>query len=87
MPGCAMGEIRGWRGFFDAVERMRELQKIYRRTKSPSSHAAAKKCEAEVDKVIKAKRAEWSRGATPSLSGMNDKADEQTNSGGRKCSR
>ena len=65
-----MAEIKGWRGFFDAVERMREMQKIYRRTRTPSSHASAKMCEAEVDAVIKARRREWDAAACRELPGL-----------------
>jgi len=71
-----MAEIRDWRGFLEAVERMRELQKIYRRTRSPSSHASAKRCEAEVDAVIRAKRAEWDRLASPEFPGPDEKNND-----------
>jgi len=73
-----MAEIKSWRGFLEAVERMRELQKVYRRTKTPSSHASARRCEAEVDAVIRAKRAEWDKAANPDITGLEDKE-----SGGR----
>jgi len=59
--------ISSWKEFFVAVEQMRECQKEYFKTKGPSALNAAKKCEAEVDAVIKQKRAEWERQAQPEI--------------------
>jgi len=47
--------------FFTAVEQMRECQKEYFRTRSPSALAAAKKRERAADKIIAEKRAERAR--------------------------
>jgi hypothetical protein len=59
--------IASWKEFFTAVEQMRECQKAYARTKSPSAHNAAKRCEAAVDACIKEKRAGWAREKQPKL--------------------
>ena len=59
--------INSWKEFFIAVEQMRECQKAYLRTKSPSANHLAEKCEKEVDAVIKQKRAEWAQKTQPEL--------------------
>jgi len=51
--------IYSLKDFLIAVEKMRECQKEYFRTRTPSSLAAAKKYEAVVDVCIKKKRSEW----------------------------
>jgi len=51
----------GFLAFLTAVDQMRECQKAYFRTRSPSSLAAAKKCERAVDAIIKQARAEKAR--------------------------
>ena len=60
-------KITSWKSFFIAVEQMREIQKLYFRTRSPSAHSAAEKCEAVVDACIKEKRDEWARQLQPEL--------------------
>ena len=52
-------KINSWKDFLIAVERMRECQKEYFRTKSSSALNASKMQEAVVDNCIKLKRAEW----------------------------
>ena len=59
--------ISSWKEFFIAVEQMRECQKVYFQTKSVSALNLSKKCEAEVDAVIKEKRAEWARAKQPEI--------------------
>ena len=59
--------IASWKDFFIAVEQMRECQKVYFLSKSPSALHTAKKCEAEVDACIREKREEWARQAQPEL--------------------
>ena len=59
--------IASWKEFFVAVEQMRECQKVYDQTKSPTALHTAKKCEAEVDACIKEKREEWARQKQPEL--------------------
>ena len=56
--------------FFTAVLKMRKYQKEYFRTKYPEVLYAAKKCEAEVDAIIKAKCAENARKLQPELRGV-----------------
>jgi hypothetical protein len=64
--------IASWKGFFIAVEQMRECQKVYFLTRSPSALAAAKKCEKTVDGCIAQKRAEWAEKEQPLLIGGYD---------------
>jgi len=59
--------ISSWKEFFIAVEQMRECQKEYFRTKSLLALAASKKCEAQVDMVIKEKRSKWAKQLQPEL--------------------
>jgi hypothetical protein len=59
--------IDSWKGFFAAVEQMRERQKIYFLYRSPSALADAKKHEAAVDECIKQKNAERARQMQPEL--------------------
>ena len=54
---------------FEAVERMRESQKICSRTNSPSDKAAAKRYEQAVDAIIKDTREELARENQPELIG------------------
>jgi len=56
-----------WPEFLVAVERMRESQKEYNRTKTPASFHAMKKCESVVDGTIKQQREKWARKAQPEL--------------------
>jgi hypothetical protein len=51
--------ITSWKDFFIAVEQMRECQKEFYRTNSPSALMARKRCEQTVDNCIIEKRAEW----------------------------
>ena len=53
--------------FLLLVAQMRELQKRYFRTRSPSALKAAKNCEAAVDALIENKRAEWALEKQPEL--------------------
>lgn len=57
--------IKSWKEFLIAVEQMRECQKVYFQTKSPSALHASKKCEMAVDAVIEQKRAEWAKQSQP----------------------
>jgi hypothetical protein len=59
--------IASWKGFFAAVEQMRQCQKVYFLTKEPEALRAAKKSEAEVDACIEEKRAAWARQQQPEL--------------------
>jgi hypothetical protein len=59
--------ISSWGEFLSAVERMRQGQKVYFLTRSPSALAAAKKLEAEVDACIEQRRAERARQLQPEL--------------------
>ncbi|MCL2762213.1 MAG: hypothetical protein FWD36_03265 [Treponema sp.] len=59
--------ITTWKEFFDAVEKMRECQKIYSKDRSPISLRVAQKREAVVDECIKEKNAEWARKLQPEL--------------------
>jgi hypothetical protein len=59
--------IASWKDFFTAVEQMRECQKVYFLTRSPSALHAAKECEKTVDDCIRQKRAEWARQSQPEL--------------------
>ena len=59
--------IASWKDFFTAVERMRQCQIEYFRTRGPGALLAAKKCEAAVDACIEEKRAEWARQKQPEL--------------------
>ncbi|MDR0583584.1 MAG: hypothetical protein LBG57_04455 [Treponema sp.] len=59
--------INSWKDFFIAVEQMRECQKVYFLSKSPSALAAAKKCEKAVDDCIKQRRSEQDRQSQPEL--------------------
>jgi len=52
-------KINSWKDFLLAVERMRECQKEYFRTRSPAALNASKMQEAVVDNCIKIKRFEW----------------------------
>ena len=61
--------ITSWKEFFKAVEKMRECQKDYSRTKGFSAFCIAKNSEAVVDACIKEKRAEWEREKQPELIG------------------
>jgi hypothetical protein len=60
--------ISSWKDFLLAVDKMRQCQKDYARTKSPAAHNAAKKREAEVDACIKQKRETWAALKQPELS-------------------
>ena len=51
----------------EAVERMRESQKIYARTNAPSDKEAAKRHERDVDAIIKAIREKLARENQPEL--------------------
>jgi len=57
--------IASWKGFFEAVEQMRECQKERSRTNSFSAGYAASKCEKAVDEVIEQKREEWAKAKQP----------------------
>ena len=59
--------IASWKEFLIAVEQMRECQKTYFRSNSRSALILAKKCEKEVDAVIREKRSEWERKIQPEL--------------------
>ena len=60
-----------WNDFLEAVERMRESQKVYFRTKTAAALTAARRSEKAVDDAIKARRAEWAREIQPELIGDN----------------
>ena len=59
--------ITSWKEFLIAVEQMRECQKVYSRTNSPTARHTAQKCEAEVDACIQEKREEWARQQQPEM--------------------
>jgi len=59
--------ISSWKEFLIAVEEMRDAQKEYFITRSPSSLNLAKKHESVVDKCIKQKRSEWANKLQPEL--------------------
>lgn len=61
--------INSWKSFFIAVEQMREIQKVYFRTKSTAALHAARKCEVAVDAAINQKRSEWEKQVQPELIG------------------
>jgi hypothetical protein len=61
--------ISSWKEFFAVVEKMRECQKEYAKTRALSARLIAKKCEDAVDACIKEKRAEWAREKQPELIG------------------
>jgi len=56
-----------WPEFLVAVERMRESQREYNRTKTSASFNAMKTCESVVDGTIKQQREKWARKAQPLL--------------------
>jgi hypothetical protein len=56
-----------WNGFFPAVEKMRECQKEYIRTNTPSAKNAAKKYEMQVYAFIRIRRAELEQKKQPGI--------------------
>jgi len=60
-------KINSWKEFLKAVEQMRECQKEYSKSNSPSALNAAKMYESVLDNCIKIKRFEWEQQKQPEL--------------------